>query len=372
MYNSPNVAYKGEKMTYTDAVKSGFRLINRNWQLVAVQVGMMMANCVGFFVIVGIPLGIAFIIFGLDLTGLAETRDIMGLFKHPSELISKYMGLVLVVVSSFLLYLLMITTAGIFVFAGSVGSIGRAVLDPSRKFGMKPFFAEAKQLFFPLMWFSLVMGLVFIAIAFLLGLLGGGVAAVVQTAKSQDSTLALFLGIFFSLILALCAIIVILAAIAVTVYGIAVLFFKEERAVRSLRDAVVFLWNRQSAFWLYVLLFFGYLTASFILMLFTYPFNLVPIIGAIISFPLQLVSFVVQSYIGLVILATVFIYYYDAEIRKPEASAEAPKAEMTGTTGPADTVGTTEESSSIFEDISDVGVPPQAETPPAKGPTEEA
>src|SRR5574340_260592 len=108
-------------MTYTDAVKSGFRLVNRNWQLVAVQAGMMIANCIG-----------------------------------------------------------------IFVFGGSIGTVGRAVLDSSRKFSMKLFFAEAKRLFFPMMWFSMVMGLVFIAIAFFLGLLGGGVAAVVQTAKSQD------------------------------------------------------------------------------------------------------------------------------------------------------------------------------------------
>ncbi len=348
-------------MTYTDAVKSGFRLVNRNWQLVAVQAGMMLANCIGFFVIVGIPLGIAFIIFGLDLTGLAQTRDIMGMLRHPSELISKYMGLVLVVISSFLLYLLIVTTTGIFVFAGSVGSVGRAVLDPSRKFGMKPFFAEAKKLFFPLTWFSLVMGLVFIAIAFILGLLGGGVAAVVQTAKSQDSTLALFLGIFFSLVLALCAIILILGAIAVTVYGLAVLFFKSEGPIRSFRDAATFLWNRQSAFWLYVMLFFGYLIASFVLMLFTYPFNLIPIIGTIISFPLQLVSYVVQSYLGLGILATIFIYYFEAEIRKPEENME-----------PSGNFNTTEESSSGPEDISDAGTPQQEETPPLKGPTEEA
>jgi hypothetical protein len=349
-------------MTYADAVKSGFRLINKNWQLVAVQAGMMIANCIGFFVIVGIPLGIAFIIFGLDLTGLAETRDIMGLLRRPSELISKYMGLVLVVVSSFLFYLLIVTTTGIFVFAGSVGSVGRAVLDPSRQFSMKLFLAEAKKLFFPMMWFSMVMGLVFIAIAFLLGLLGGGVAAVVQTAKSQDSTLALFLGIFFSLVLALCAIIVILGAIAVTVYGIAVLFFKTEGAVRSFRDAVVYLWNRQSAFWLYVVLFFAYLIASFILMLFTYPFNLIPIIGTLISFPLQLASYVVQSYIGLAILATIFIYYYETEIRKPEAKMIEP----------AEAAQTTDESSSGPEDISDAEIPQQEETPPAKGPTEEA
>lgn len=88
-------------MIYADAVKSGFRLVNRNWQLVVVQAGMMLANCLGFFVIVGIPLFIAFVVFGLDLTGLAQTRDIMGLLSRPSDLITKYMGLVLIVVVCF-------------------------------------------------------------------------------------------------------------------------------------------------------------------------------------------------------------------------------------------------------------------------------
>src|SRR5512141_175168 len=115
-------------MTYTDAVKSGFRLINRNWQLVALQAVMMIVNCIGFFVIVGIPLGIAFIVFGLDLTGLAETRDIMGLLRNPCVLISKYWGVVLIVVASFFIYLLFVTTAGLFIFAGSVGTLGGSVL----------------------------------------------------------------------------------------------------------------------------------------------------------------------------------------------------------------------------------------------------
>jgi len=351
-------------MTYTDAVKNGFRLVNRNWQLVVVQAGMMLANCIGFFVVVGIPLGIAFIIFGLDLTGLAQMKDILGLLKHPTELISKYMGLVLIVVISFLLYLLIASVVGLFVFAGSLGSVGHAVLDPSRKFSMKLFFSEAKRTFFPLMWFSLLIGLVFITITFCLGLLGSGVAAVVRGARSQDSTLALFLGIFFSLLLALVGVFLILGAIAITVYGLAVLFFKAEGAGRSFKGAAVFLWKRQSAFWLYAMLFFVYVIASFIMMLFTYPFNLIPIIGTIISFPVQLVSYVVQSYIGLAIIATVFIYYYETEIRKEEPPAE------TGETG--DTVKAADEGSSGPEDISAAGAPQREETPPEKGPTEEA
>ncbi len=310
-------------MTYSQAIKNGFRLINSRWQLVAVQAGMMILNCIGFFIFVGIPLGIAFVIFGLDLTGLTQIRDFFAVFRNPAELVSKYFGLVMIVVTSFLLYIVMVTTIGLYVFSGSVGFIGRCIISPSQKFSMRAFFAEAKKLFFPLMWFTFFVGLVFIAIAFVLGLFGGGIAVIVSAAKSQNSTLALFLGIFFSLVLALLGLSLILGTLAATVYGIAVLFFKKEGAVASFKTALRFLWNHQSAFWLYVVLFLGYVLASFIVMLVVYPFNLIPLVGTIISFPFQILSYVAQGYLGLVVIAVVFNYYYETQIK--EAVTVAPE-----------------------------------------------
>lgn len=303
-------------MTYSEAIKSGFRLVNDRWQLVAVHAAVMLFNCLGFFIMVGIPLGIAFIIFGLDLTGLAEIREVLGVLKNPSELISKYFGLVLVVITSFLLYILMVTTIWLYVFSGSVGILGQGILEPSRKFSMRAFFSEARRLFFPLMWFSLFICLIFIAIAFVLGLFGGGIAAVTSAARSQDSTLALFLGIFFSLVLILVGLSIIFGALSVTIYGIAILFFKGEGAIRSFQTAVKFLWSHQNAFWIYVLLLSGYILVSFALMLVIYPFNLIPIIGTIISLPFQILSYIVQGYLGLVVVSIIFIYYYDSEINK--------------------------------------------------------
>jgi hypothetical protein len=330
-------------MTYSQTIRNGFRLINSRWQLIAVQAAMMLLNCIGFFILVGIPLGIAFVIFGLDLTGLAEIKDIFALFHHPAELLSKYFGLVLVVLTSFLLYVVAVTTIGLYVLAGSVGFIGRCIEDPTQKFSMRAFFAEAKKLFARLMWFALFVGLVFIGIAFVLGLFGGGIAAVVSAAKSQDSTLALFLGIFFSLVLALIGLALILGTLAATVYGIAVLYFKKKGAIASFRTAVRFLWKHQSAFWLYVILLLGYILASFVVMLVVYPFNLIPIIGTIISFPFQILSYVAQAYFGLVIFAVIFSYYHEAEIREtvtaePQTPPEPPQDTTAGSSTPEESI----------------------------------
>jgi hypothetical protein len=342
-------------MTYSEAIKGGFRLINRKWQLIAVQAGMMLFNCVSFFVLVGIPLGIAFIMFGLDLTGLAELNDLMGMLKDPAALLSKYFGLVLTVLICLLVYIVLVTLVGLYVFSGSIGTLGRSLLEPSPGFSLRAFHREAKKLFSPLMWYSLVVGLVFIGITFVLGLLGGGVAVAVSSAKSYDSTLALFLGIFFSLVLVLIGLSVILVALAATVYGTAVLFFKREGSFRSFTEAVKFLWDKPHSFWLYVILLSGYVAMSFLVMLVVYPFNLIPIIGPVIAFPFQIVSYVVRGYLGLVLIAAVFIYYFDGEIKEEPA---APSAQY-----PADS---TAGHSEMDEDISFPEDPGPETTPPEK------
>ncbi|MDA8433239.1 MAG: hypothetical protein M0Z60_09805 [Nitrospiraceae bacterium] len=343
-------------MTYSQAIRSGFRLINSRWQLVAVQAGLMLFNCIAFFLMVIIPLGIAFVIFGLDLTGLAQLKNVLGLIRNPAELLSKYFGLVMVVLTSLLFYVLLVTTLGLYVFGGSVGVVGRSILEPDLKFSLRSFFAEAKKLFFPIMWYSLVAGIVFILVAFLLGLFAGGIAAVVSAAKGQDSTLALFLGIFFSLVLILIGISLVFGAIAVTVYGIAALFFKGEGAMRSFRGGFRFVWDHQNAFWLYAVLLTVYIIVSFLVMLIVYPFNLIPIIGTIISIPFQIISYVIRGYFGLVIIAIVFCYYYEIEIRKDAPAGNRPV--------PAET---TAGSSSLPEDISSPEAAGQETSLPEKG-----
>jgi hypothetical protein len=219
---------------------------------------------------------------------------------------------------------------------------------------MKQFFGEARQFFFPMMWYAVLVGFLFLVIAFVLGLFGGGVAAIVSAAKSQDSTLALFLGIFFSLVLALVVISVILVFLAATVYGIAVLYFKREGSWKSFREACTFLWKRPDAFWLYALVFLGYICGSFFAMVISYPFHLIPILGTIISFPLQLLSYVVQGYLGLVVLAIVFGYYHETEIQQ-KAAASCQPVEGTNVTSPGSTTP---------EDTSALQAPEQDETLP--------
>jgi hypothetical protein len=313
-------------MTFVEATREGFRLVNRNWQLVLIQISMMFISAVGAFIIVGLPLAIAFIIFGIDLTGLTDIRDVVGMLRGPSDILSKYLGLVLIILTSILLYVLLVALLGIYVFGGSIGIIGRSLRDRSLKFHMAVFFSEAKRLFLRLLGFTSVIGVISIVAFFFLGILGGGIAALVSFAQTQDSTLALFFGTFFSLILFVIALFVILAILSIALYGMAVLFFKDTGPAKSVREATGYLVRNPNAFWLYTVLFLGYLVAFFLLVLFSYPFALIPIIGTILSFPYQLISYTFQTYLGLMIIAAIFAFYYSTEFPPEPAGQAEPSA----------------------------------------------
>jgi len=309
-------------MTYSDAIKSGFRLINKNWQLVIIQLGMMLANCLGFFIFVGLPLAVAFVIFGLDLTELTELKNLMGTMKDPSEIITKYFGLIIVLLVSFAVYLLVATAVGLYVFGGCAGVIGKVVKGDADRFSRNVFFSEGKRLFWPLVGSTAIIGIVFLAVAFILGIFVGGIGVVISIAKGYEATLAVILGIFLSLLLFSIGLALIISSIALTLYGIAAIVLNGIRPWQAAKDAVKYLYHNPAALWLYCIAFAGYILATFFLILLGTPFNLIPLIGALISIPYQLFSYAVQSYLGLVIVAVIFIYYYSAGVKPSEMSTE--------------------------------------------------
>lgn len=338
-------------MTYAESIKTGFRIAHRNWQLVLVHLGMVIISCIGFFVLVGIPLAVAFVMFGLDLTELTRLKDLLGAVRGPSEIISRYFGLLLVVMVSFITYLIAVTAFGLYVFGGSAGVIGRAVRDELLKFNMNTFFSEGRRLFFPLLGFTAIIGLIFIAVAFVVGIFGGCITAIVSAAREHEATLALFLGIFFSLILLCIGLILIMGTLALTVYGMASIVFKGMGPVKSIKETARYLYCYPAAFWLYCLLFTGYILASFLLILLGTPFTLIPIIGPLLALPYQLFSYAVQSYVWLVIVGTTFIYYFSTEV-KPYEPFEVKAATIV-------------ESSTQVSDTSETQAPEQ-EAPPAE------
>lgn len=344
-------------MRLTESITNGFMLVHRNWQLVLVQIGAMIVSFVGFFILVGLPLAVAFIIFGLDLTELSNIHSMLSTFHRPAEILSRYFGLAVLVLASMLLYLTAVLSLGIFILGGSVGVISRSIRDRAATFSMGIFFSEGRRLFFPLIGFTTVVGLIFLGLAFVLGIFGGAIAAIVSLAREYEATLALFLGIFFSSILFIAGLFLILATLAVTLYGTAAMTVNGLGPVASLKESCRYLHRHAAAFYLYSLVFGGYIVTSFFLLFVGYPLKFIPILGPVLAVFFQFSIHVAQSYLGLVMLATIFWYY--------SATSGVSESGASGTSAPP-----TSEGSISGTDTSASQVQTHEEILPVKEPTE--
>lgn len=311
-------------MTYIETIKNGFRLINKNWQLIIVQIILLIISTLSFFIVVGIPFAIAFILFGIDLTRLTDFKHILDILGSGKEFLSKYIGLLLIVVGSLFLYFVLIGLMNIYIFAGSVGVIGRSLINKNEKFSIHTFFSEAKRLFTRMLGFTFIIGLVMIFTAFFLGILGGSLGALISFTRSIESKIVIFILIFLSLLIILLALFFVIGILSFTLYGIASLLFKDTGPIKSIKESIKYLSKRPDAFWLYAIIFGSYLLISFILIILKYPIAFIPIIGTILSFPLQLISAIFEAYLGLAFIAIILSYYYSTEIQPLTAVDASP------------------------------------------------
>ncbi len=297
-------------MTYIETIKEGISTVHKNWQLILIQFASMFLSCVSFFLIVGLPIAIAFVMFGLDLTEILRLKDVVSAFKGSAELLHKYFGMAMIVILSLIIYITFIVILWIFTVAGVIGVIADTILKGYHKFTLGYFFAEGRRLFFPVLIFSTIIGAVFITLAFVLGILGGGASTIIDMAKAQEATLGLFLGVFFSLVLLSAGFILILITLSVTIYGVADMVFNGSKPLTALKETVRYLYAKPAAIGFYSVLLLGYMLAGFIVILVGTPFALIPIVGSLLAIPYQFVTYVIQGYISLIMLSSIFHYYY--------------------------------------------------------------
>ncbi|MBF0329544.1 MAG: hypothetical protein HQL10_10345 [Nitrospirae bacterium] len=312
-------------MTYAEALKDGFKTVHKNWQLALIQFLSMIVSFISFFIIVGTPIGIAFILFGLDLTEILKMSDVFSAFRDSAELLKKYFAMAIVIILSLLAYLSFIVVLWTFTFGGIIGVITDNIFDEKQRFSFKIFISDGKRYFFPVFIFSAVIGIIFIVISFVLVILGGISSSIIEIAKSEEVTFALFLGVFFSLILVSAGLFLILVTLAITVYGIATLAFKSTKSFETLKVTIKYLISTPSAIWFYGLLMAGYALVSLLFMLIGSPITFIPFIGPLLAVPYHLLMYLVQGYFGLITIASAFHYYHRTAFIAPVEKIDMPE-----------------------------------------------
>lgn len=311
-------------MSYLATIREALRTVNKNWQLVVVQLLSALLVFLSFFLIVGTPIAIAFILFGLDLTEILRMKDIISALKGSAGLLSKYFGMALIVILSLLLYLIFFFIVLVFTMAGTVGALAESITARVSRFSSAVFWRRGKALFFPLFVFLVSVAVIFIIPVVVLWILGDAASAVIEVAKGHDATLGRFLGIFFSLILFTVGLLLFLVILSIMAYGIASLVFNRPRPLKALKEATRYLYETPSAFLFNIVLLVAYAGMGFLVILIGYPLTLVPVVGHLISLPFQLVSYTIQAYVNLVMLAAAFHYYLTTGPGAPALQSSPP------------------------------------------------
>lgn len=314
-------------MSYISVIREGISVVNNCWQLVLLHLLSATISFISFFLIVGIPISIAFVIFGLDLTDILRSKDVTDVLISSVGLLKKYFAMAVVIITSLLVYFVLIFTLWLFTIAGSFGTIAKIISSEVSKYSSKVFFAQGKKLFFPIFGFSSLIGIILVFLAFLLGVLGGGISSIIEIAKSQEAVLALFLGIFFSVIIFITGLFLIFIILSLTVYGVADIVFNKISPLTAFKDTIKYIFNKPSSIGFYSFLLAGSIIMIFIVLLLGSPIVLIPFFGPILSPFYQIASTLIQAYINLVMFASAFLYYYKTGYTPPPVIAENPPAQ---------------------------------------------
>jgi hypothetical protein len=290
-----------------ECIKEGFYLANKNLQLVLLRLIVTIINLTGFFVFLGLPIVIAAAYFGLDLANASDLLPFV--VESPFEFISKYLGLIFLIGTSFVFYLTLSSLLILYALSGSLGMLKNAVVHVKYRFSLHSFFKEAKKNFSRLLrLLSLVLlGIMVILIAIITS--GGIVATLVHTLAGKGSTLEMFFSSFVVISIAVFGSVILVAGLILVVYSIVASVIEEKGATDSVKKAYDFLKGKPAAFLFYIVLIAGIITANVIYYTLQVSLQMVPVLGSFLSVASFIINAFFQSYLALVVWSALIIYY---------------------------------------------------------------
>ena len=290
-----------------ESIREGFNLANKNLPLVLVRVAATIIYLVSFFIFLSIPVVIAVTYMGIDL---ARAGDMLPSFMgNPFEFISRYLGLVFLVGSAFLLYLTFASVLFLYVLGGTLGVLRNSAVNIQYRFSLSSFFSEAGRNFGPLFWLVSVILMAVTGILIVFVVSGGIIAAAVQTMTGGEGTLSVFFNSFVLVTSIIFSIILLLGCCIFSVYSVVVSVIDGKGAMESIKRTSDFLKKRPGALVFYFILLAGIIAINIIFLILRVPFSMVPVLAPLMQIVLTLFSSVLQSYLAVVLWSCLIAYY---------------------------------------------------------------
>jgi hypothetical protein len=298
-----------------ECIKGGFELANRNLQLVFVRISVTVINLLALFFFMGIPLVVAVIYLGFDVT---HAQDMIPfLTTNPLDFVSRYLGLAILFIAALSAYSMLAFMLYLYVLGGILGCLKNSAVNVPSGFMTGIFFKAAGGNFSRLFWLisvELLFMTAIVAVFAILIILG---IVIMHSLSGAQSTLEMFFRSFAAVFIVIMSILTLCVSLVFVVYSIVISVMEEKGVMQTVRSTYAFFRQSPRAVLFYPLLLLGIVAAHLILYSLQIPLHIVPFM----SIAAYILNACFQSYLAIVLWSSLIMYYVK-ESRYPVRDAE--------------------------------------------------
>lgn len=294
-------------MNFFTCINDSLKTVHKNYQLIFIHFLFLFVSFFGLFFILSIPLGILFVIFGIDLTDILKGTFIE-IIVSSLNLLKKFLIFAIIFLLTLFVYIFSMIALWIYIFSGTLG-IMSAYLKNGILFKLKNFHRYGKKFFWRVAIFSIFSASMFSIIALIFVFLGDIISELVEHLSKFSHTISTFFNVFLYLVILMLSLISFLLWITYSLFGLYGIFTKNFYCKETIIETKKIIFLNPHSLGRATLLFVIYILAGGVLLSFGSLLAIIPNIGTILAAVYQFFIQFAHIYISLVVLAAFFSYY---------------------------------------------------------------
>jgi hypothetical protein len=295
---------------FIESINEGFRLTHRNPQLIYIRIALVFIIIAGFFFMVGLPVIAAGSIIGMDMSHAKEL--FYSFAQDPFDIFSRYIGLLFIILISFMLYLVFASLLHLYILGGTLGELKISALDTRSSFSFSSFLKEARKNLFTLLWLISITTTGFFVLFVLFSILSVAGLVISGTLDGGGVFIQNFLDSFFSLSVMVFGSIISIASLTFIIYSVVVAVVEPDGVLIAIKKTFVFLRERPSAFFFYFILMAGIAVVNILIFALEIPLKMAFDTGLLTIIFLILLNMIFKSYLIVVMWSCLVVFYIKA------------------------------------------------------------
>ncbi|GAQ94781.1 hypothetical protein TAGGR_1967 [Thermodesulfovibrio aggregans] len=312
-------------MNFFTCINDALKTVHKNFQLPLIHFAYLFISFFGLFFILSIPLGILFVIFGIDLTDILK-GSFIEIFLSSVHLMKKFLIFVIIFIVTLLVYVLLIVSLWIYIFGGTIG-IMYQFLKENVTFNFKDFHQYGKKYFWKVAFFATFSFLIFICLTLIFGFVSEINSKIVNFLSSFSHSVSVFFNIFIYLSALLVGILAFLIWITFTLFGFFGIFVKNFTVKDTIKETKKLIVLYPQSIGRAALLFLTYILAGGVILSLSSLLAIIPHLGPILVAVYQFITQFANIYISMIVFAAFLSYYIRLVSHKDSEQEQAPPSE---------------------------------------------